>query len=147
MGDEATGLYRKGPDDKKETMFLLLDLTAFITEGFAEMRRAGASLWGVYSCYNLFFMIMKPITHDLRFICGAFFGEVNHQSLDMMAIMTAGEDFKRTFKAYLGDRSVVRFNLVAVRAIHNKGIGVMLENRTKEGNDRNFASASYWSFL
>lgn len=110
MDDDLTGVYREGSDDKKETMTIVLERTAFITEGFAEMRRVGASLWGVYPCYNPIFVKRKPISHDLSFICGAFFSTVNHQSSDMMATMNEGEDFERLFKAYLIDETVVRFN-------------------------------------
>lgn len=89
------------------------DALPWISSAFETARGRGARLWGVYPVRNGFFMKdLAPITYDLRFCVGAFWGCWNDPELQLH--LEEKEDFERTIRAYEKDQCVVRFNRICV---------------------------------
>ena len=88
-------------------------LDALIRKGFKLCDLYGASLFGIYPVPNAFFM-KKRITTDLRFIVGPFFGCINPGSSIRGNGYGEKEDYLRTIKFWLKDKSIVRFNHITL---------------------------------
>ncbi len=125
MDDDVTGFVERIDGGK---MRPLRDLNAVIEKGFAEAKKAGASLWGVYPVPNGFFM--KPtITTDLKFIIGSFWGIVNPTATKkdggIKLPMSEKEDYIRTLMSWDRDHAVVRINYVSPKTAYYKEPGGM----------------------
>ncbi len=90
------------------------NLDAFFKDAFKKCAEYGAYLWGVYPVYNAFFM-SKKITHDLRFVVGPLWGKINRHDKDLVLHRDEKEDVERTLRHYDKDKSVIRFNDIAIK--------------------------------
>ena len=86
----------------------------FFKDAFKKCAEYGAYLWGVYPVYNAFFM-SKKITHDLRFVVGPLWGKINRHDKDLVLHRDEKEDVERTLRHYDKDKSVIRFNDIAIK--------------------------------
>uniref|UniRef100_A0A6C0KMG2 Glycosyltransferase n=1 Tax=viral metagenome TaxID=1070528 RepID=A0A6C0KMG2_9ZZZZ len=112
----------------------LKNFVEICNRGFAEAKKAGARLWGVYSVPNGFFM--KPtVTTDLRFIIGSFWGCINPGEEIQIPLGSEKEDYQRTILFWEKDGAVVRLNFVAPKTAYYKEPGGMQEgNRIAKQN-------------
>lgn len=112
--------------------------TQFVTwleDTFAWMEDHDVHLFGIYPVKNGYFMkSLPPITTDLRFCVGAFWGCINQPDVQLM--LEEKEDVERTLKFYVRDRSVLRFNHIAPVTKYYKTNGGMQAN----GVDRKSAA-------
>lgn len=104
----------------------LKDLNAVIERGFAECKKAGARLWGVYPVPNGFFM--KPtVSTDFKFCIGSFWGCINPGRELLLPFGGEKEDYQRTIQFWEADGAVVRLNFVAPKTAYYKEPGGMQE--------------------
>jgi hypothetical protein len=86
-----------------------------IMYNFMRAEEEGARLWGVGPLSNPFFMSNKETT-NLKYIIGAFSGEIIDRSKEMILCDTDhGEDFQFSMEYYLRDGCVLRFNDIAIK--------------------------------
>ena len=101
----------------------------WIIEAFTECKHNGSHIFGIYPVKNGFFMKdLQPITYDLRFIVGAFWGCINCKGLCIS--IDEKEDFERTLLCYERDKLVIRYNRITLKTSYYKTKGGM-----QEGND------------
>lgn len=102
----------------------LRSLLSVIHRGFAECKKNGCNLWGVYPTPNGFFM--KPtVSTDLKFCVGSFFGLINPGTKILRIPVSEKEDYYRTLRMYEVDGCVVRLNFVAGKTSYYKEPGGM----------------------
>lgn len=99
----------------EKTLERVDDVGSVIREGFTEMTKAGANIWGFYSNTNPFYM--KPtITTDLKFIIGNCYGIRNTKDPKYRLHYEDGqEDKERCIRYWLADKCIVRINSVALK--------------------------------
>ena len=113
------------------------NLESFIEDMFYETEVKKLNLWGVSAFHNPFFM-KKNITTNLKYICGAFCGEIiDRDKHDIYCDVDHGEDFQFTCEYFLRDGGVVRNNGVCLvtKYFGDGGINASyngLENRQKD---------------
>jgi hypothetical protein len=119
-----TGTHIISLDDDIEG--LDLSLTAYQTadeffkDAFNTCEKEKAFLWSVYPVFNPYFRKeRKPVTTDISFAIGAFFGYIcrpNDPEL-MTPLSPSGnkEDVERSIRFYLKDGKVVRFNRIGFK--------------------------------
>lgn len=79
---------------------------------FEWMKANHIHMFGIYAVKNGYFMkSLPPITTDLRFCVGTFWGCINRH--DISITMEEKEDVERTLKCFLRDQSILRFNHIA----------------------------------
>jgi hypothetical protein len=105
-------------------------LDKFIREAFAESKKTGFRLWGIYPVPNGFFMRAGEPTTDLKYIIGAFWGITNPGPI-LTVTIDDKEDYLRSLIMYVLDGGVLRFRTVAPKTAYYKEAGGMQEERTK----------------
>jgi hypothetical protein len=96
-------------------------LLNFFENAFRELEEQNAFIWGVYPVNNSFFYNKaQPITTDLKYIVGAFYGFINRPNdpeLEISICKENGnkEDVERSIKYFLKDGKVVRFNHISFK--------------------------------
>jgi len=112
-------------------------LQNFIEDIFFETETRKLNLWGISPFHNPFFM-KKTITQNLRYICGAFCGEIiDRDKHDIYTEFDHYEDMAFSCEHFLRDGGVVRNNGVAIITKYfgkggiNESYGG-LENRKKD---------------
>lgn len=104
-------------DDMTEIMDYdkpIKDLNSFIIEAFKETKKRNLNIWGVSAFHNTFFL-KHTITTNLKYICGAFFGEIFDRTKDEIhSDMNHYEDFDKSLLHFERDGGVVRFNYIAL---------------------------------
>lgn len=117
-------------------------LANFFNQAFETCMNKNAYIWGVYPVYNKFYREkQKPLSEDLVFICGCFYGFINRkiEELDCSICIknntSQKEDVEKTLKYYLKDGIVLRFNNVGVKTRYYSvgGLG-NLKSRLDENN-------------
>lgn len=98
---------------------------------FHAFAAASGGLWGVHPVPNAFFQ-RPTISHDLRYICGGFYGMTIRNDPGLLVDLEDKEDFERSIRWYLADGYVTRFNYVSMRTTGYRGEGGMQEERTPE---------------
>ena len=107
MDDDLDSLYNmKTP---------LEDLNEFIINAFDTTKKLGLNVFGVSPFHNHFYM-KESVSITLKYICGAFFGQIFDRNKDMiLSDIGHGEDFQFTIQAFIRDGGVARFNYVAIK--------------------------------
>jgi hypothetical protein len=93
-------------------------LDEFIKSAFEECRRRNAYIWGVYPVYNPFFRVNRiPVTYNLSFIIGAFYGYITRPNPPRLELTREGnkDDVEMSLLYYERDGIVVRFNKVGFK--------------------------------
>ena len=115
----------------------LENFESFIENMFYETETKGLNLWGISAFHNPFFM-RKTLTTNLKYICGAFNGEIiDRTKHDIYVDTNHIEDFQFTMEHFLRDGGVLRNNGVCIKTKYF-GIGGInesyggLENRKKD---------------
>jgi len=108
------------------------DVSAVVAEGFAEMSRVGANMWGIYPVANPYFM-RDGYSHGLAFCIGCFCGWVAGV-VPGGYIPTRGnkEDVYRSCGYFKRDGVIVRRNDIAVSTKFRRGDSL---TATKELHD------------
>ena len=92
-----------------------MNLNNFVIEAFKETKRRNLNIWGVSPFHNHFFM-KDTISENLKYICGAFYGEIFDRTKEMiLSDVGHGEDFQKTMECFIRDNGVVRYNGVAIK--------------------------------
>ena len=91
----------------------------FILNAFETCVQEKAYIWGIYPVFNEYFRKeRRPVTTEISYIVGAFFGFINRHDDDLeLTICSNGqkEDVERSIRYYLKDGKVVRFNRVGFK--------------------------------
>ena len=125
MDDDIRGIIEYDARAKRHER-PLHKLTDVFQRGFAECKKAGGRLWGVYPVANGFFM--KPtVSTDLRFIIGSFWGCLNPGKEVHITLGSEKEDYQRTLLFWKLDGVVVRLNFVSPKTAYYKEPGGMQE--------------------
>ena len=125
MDDDIRGLIEFDAGRKRHEK-PLVSLEKVFERGFAECKKSGARLWGIYPSPNGFFM-KDTVTTDLRFIIGSFWGCVNPGSEIKLRLGSEKEDYQRTLQFWEADGAVVRLNFVSAKTAYYKEPGGMQE--------------------
>lgn len=129
---------------KSSARYVLTPLTSalkWVQDAFRTTKESGARLWGIYPVRNGYFMKdLEPITTDLRFCVGAFWGMWNAKALTLA--LEEKEDFERTLLAYEQDGVVVRFNRVCPITSYYRTTGGM-QARTSDRKEESKRSCAY----
>ena len=107
------------------------DLDGFIKYAFSECINRQVHIFGIYACYNPFFMAKRPVTTEyLAYICGYCYGYINKKCNALKLKITSHqdicgekEDFERTVLYYLMDGKTLRFNRVACKTKYYNTVG------------------------
>lgn len=115
MNDDIFEISGLTEDGKKLREVKLQDVLA---EGFAECKKAGAHLWGIYAVRNPFYMADK-VHHDLRYIVGCAYGTILlHEDRLTPKFGDAKEDYERAMRFYQRDDVIVRIDRYAPKTIY-----------------------------
>lgn len=107
MDDDIKSIKKKVSDTKLATV---KDLPAFISKGFAEMKKYHANLWGIPGYANTRFL-RGGVSNSLKYIIGAVYGYKNLKDPALrLKFGDNQEDKERTMRFWLRDKSVVRLN-------------------------------------
>ena len=92
----------------------------FFQKAFELCIKEGAYIFGIYPVYNPFFREKRiPITYNLNYIIGAFYGYINRLDDDLKLTLTTEcgnkEDVERSILYWLKDGKVVRFNQIGFK--------------------------------
>jgi hypothetical protein len=104
--------------DLKMSKFKSKSLDYFFKDAFAECKKQGSYIWGVYPVFNPFFrQAREEISNCLNYIVGAFYGIINRPKLNSIKLTLTKEngqkeDVERTIKYFIEDGIVLRFNKV-----------------------------------
>jgi len=130
LDDDIGGLKRL----KGEHAVDVKNVSAVITEGFNEMKKHGANLWGIYPTANPFYMTDK-VTSNLKYIIGAFFGIRNTKDpVYRLKYSDTQEDKERTIRYWQKDGVVVRLNYIAPKTTYFAPGG--LDNPTRKADTK-----------
>lgn len=108
----------------------LIRLDACIKESFDFCNTFNCHLWGFNAVCNPFFMYGKADSIDLKYICGAAYGEVIAKGRDVT--LEDKEDFERTLIHYTVDGIVLRHNGVGIKTKYYNTPGGMQVTRTEK---------------
>jgi hypothetical protein len=98
-----------------ENKLPIKDLDNFIKEAFRETKTRKFNIWGVSPFHNHFFM-KDTITDNLKYVCGAFYGEIfDREKYMILSDVGHGEDFQKTMECFIRDNGVVRYNGIAIK--------------------------------
>ena len=93
----------------------IMNLDNFVLEAFKETKKRKYNIWGVSPFHNHFFM-KDTISENLKYICGAFYGEIFDRNKGLiLSDVGHGEDFQKTMECFIRDDGVVRYNGVAIK--------------------------------
>lgn len=134
MDDDIRGFVEYTPRTKRHER-PLQDLAGLFDRGFAECKKAGARLWGLYPVPNGFFM--KPtVTTDLKFIIGSTWGCINPGEEIQLDLGGEKEDYRRTILFWEADGVVVRLNFVAPKTAYYKEPGGLQDGDRKAREEK-----------
>lgn len=89
----------------------MCDLNGYIEKMFNTTANAKLNYWGVSNLHNTFYMTPGKITTGLKYIAGAFNGEIiARDKEDIQVAFDTLEDFAFTCEFYLRDDGVIRDN-------------------------------------
>jgi hypothetical protein len=117
------------------------NLDVFIKNAFDMCRKNNIFLWGVYPLANAHFMT-DTVTTDLRFIVGPMWGMINRHRNDLLLTIDEKENSERTLQFWTADKTVLRFNNVAIETAYYKNKGGM-QAEGKNRRDEALKSAIY----
>lgn len=105
-------------------------LTDFINKAFDDCLKMKSFIWSVYPVWNPFFRkTKKPLTTELNFIIGSFYGYINRpDDIDLKITLTTNkEDIEKTIRYFIKDGIVLRYNKVGykTRMFRNGGLGLL----------------------
>ena len=113
----------------------LANLKKIIEEGFAECKKHGFRLWGIYPTPNGYFM-EKKVDTDLRYIIGCFYGTINPGTKGpkgiKLQLKNDKEDYERSVRFYIADKGVIRLRYVAPKTAYYTEKGGIQEFRTEK---------------
>jgi hypothetical protein len=134
MDDDITGFIEYDEKARRNEK-PLVSLEKTIQQGFAECKKHGVRLWGIYPTPNGFFMSDKVDT-DLRYIIGCFYGMFNPGTKGPKGIRLElegdKEDYERSIRFYIADGGVIRLRYVAPKTAYYTEKGGLQETRTQK---------------
>jgi hypothetical protein len=116
--DDIDGVVELTPDGKK--LRPVTDLHSLFLRGFAEATAAGATLWGLNSSANPFYMSPK-VAAGLKFIIGNIHGLFNRP--DEQLTCACKDDYERSLLRYEADGVVVRLDYAAAKHAYDGNAG------------------------
>lgn len=129
MDDDVQGFLVLTPEPDGKAITLEVDMVDELFRScFAEAKKNGAKLWGLYPVPNAFFM---SYTRKSAFCIGSCFGVVTSE-LHYDENFVLKEDYDFTLQHYKRDGKVYRFNNIAVKAKHYKNTGGCHEYRNDQ---------------
>ena len=111
-------------EKKLNKIYPISDLHNFILEAFNNLIEKNLFIFGVYPVNNPFFM-SDTVSTDLKFLTGPMFGIINRHNTELFLELDEKEDFERSIKYYLLDKSIIRYNNITIDTSYYKGSGGM----------------------
>lgn len=108
----------------------LLKLHDHINMAFDFCKSFNIHLWGFNAVCNPFFMYGKQESIDLKYVCGAAYGEIIARGRDVT--LEDKEDFERTLIHYAVDGVVLRYNNIGIKTKYYNTPGGMQVTRTEK---------------
>jgi len=108
-------------DDIDDIDLSLMDyksLDEFFNTAFEVCEKEEAYIWSVYPVFNPYFRKeRKPITTELSYCIGAFFGYINRadDTLKLQITSDNKEDVERSIRYFLKDGKIIRFNKIGFK--------------------------------
>jgi len=132
LDDDIGGLKRL----QGEHVVDVKDVKGVISEGFAEMKKHGANIWGIYPTANPFYMSDK-VTNNLKYIIGAVYGIKNTKNpAYRLKFKDNQEDKERTIRYWEKDGVVVRLNYIAPKTAYYAPGG--MDNPTRKADTKEY---------
>jgi hypothetical protein len=131
-------------DDVKKIMILehdkLKEVDNFqehINKGFRMCNEYNSYIWGIHQTQNSL-NLRNSITFDFSFIVGFFWGCINRHLPELNITMPIKEDYERTIKYWLKDKTIVKFNYLCAETMVYKtdgGLQTIYPDRTEMSNN------------
>jgi len=123
----------------EQTLGKVTNIDKFFKDGYADLKKQGLYIWGIYPVRNPFFMKSKTTT-DLKFIIGVLRGFINRKSKDLEPSPSAEgkEDYEQSILYFKKDGGVLRYNGVTTKTKFNSAGGL-----GKDRFEMNKKSAEY----
>jgi len=131
IDDDIEGIYTF-TTDRWPSMVPIIKLDKLIKESFNICATFNCSLWGIYPVLNPLFIFNHRSSFDLKYICGAVYGEVIDRDTFLDVTMEDKEDFERTIRHFIKNLSVFRWNHISMKTRYYLEDGGMQVTRTKE---------------
>ena len=103
-------------DIKKVKMLHQRPLIPLMNQLFAEAKKEGCNLWGIYPVNNLFYCKERVIVGKM-FIVGCFWGMINKK--DFQIPVSIAEDKWRTLFRYVTDGATLRYEGMCPDTVYN----------------------------
>jgi len=109
----------------EQTLGKVTNIDKFFKDGYADLKKQGLYIWGIYPVRNPFFMKSKTTT-DLKFIIGVLRGFINRKSKDLEPSPSAEgkEDYEQSILYFKKDGGVLRYNGVTTKTKFNSAGGL-----------------------
>lgn len=130
-------------DDVKKIMILeddkLKEVDNFqehINKGFRMCIEYHSYIWGIHQTSNNKFL-RNSITFDFGFIVGFFWGCINRHLPELNITIPIKEDYERTVKYWLKDKTIIKFNYLCAETMVYKtegGLQTIYPDRTEMSN-------------
>jgi hypothetical protein len=108
--------------DESNNIILLPDLKQFINKAFKMCYTHNSFIWGIHQTQNNKFL-RNSITFDLSFIVGYFWGCINRHYPELNITIDIKEDYERTLKYWIKDKTIIKFNYIFADTAIYKTIG------------------------
>lgn len=97
------------------------DIINLIHQGYQQCLSSNARLFGI-CCFNNRFFMKDTISKSLKFVCGAFFGQLLKKE-PLLVPINLLEDYYRTLLYFETDGVVIRFNFIGMNVDFAKAKG------------------------
>lgn len=131
-------------DDVKKIMILEYDklkevdnFQEHINKGFRMCNEYNSYIWGIHQTQNPL-NLRQSIIFDFSFIVGFFWGCINRHLPELNITMPIKEDYERTIKYWLKDKTIVKLNYLCAETMVYKtegGLQCIYPNRTEMSNN------------
>lgn len=106
----------------------------FFMSAFMDCKLYKSFIWGVYPVENPYYReARKPLTTDLSYIVGAFYGIINRGDLFTL-IAFQKEDCEQSIMHFINDGIVLRYNRIGFKTIYFSTGGLGGLKKRLEGN-------------
>lgn len=108
-----------------------------INKGFRMCNEYNSYIWGIHQTSNKKFL-RQSITFDFGFIVGFFWGCINRHLPELSITMPIKEDYERTIKYWLKDKTIIKFNYLCAETMVYKtegGLQFIYPDRTEISNN------------
>lgn len=148
MDDDVESLQTLNKQQNK--LVEVTDLVSLFAEAESYCRKLHVGMWGVSAVPNHFFMkSSKHVSFNLKFVVGAFYGEIIDKDKFLDQTLSFKGDYERSIKYYMKYSALLRFNRIAVKTkfYKNKGGLASVRNEKSEGAEADYLLKKYPQYV